>query len=153
MCGTADPAPGLSDVPAIETYRGTVHPSDCDVLGHMNVSRYFVACGDAGFSIQTHLGLGRSNIVGGERLSLAVVRAECDFRAEVLAGSVLVCTTSIPTVGRKSLVLRHTLSELEDGTVVFVADFRCALLDLSTRRAREIPPAMRERAALFAPEP
>jgi acyl-CoA thioester hydrolase len=41
----------MSDA-SIETFRRAVDPSDCDFLGHMNVSRYFQACSDAMFSLQ-----------------------------------------------------------------------------------------------------
>ena len=55
-------------MPDVETFRSAVAPSDCDVLGHMNVSRYFAACSDGVFSLQTMLGLGIGDIRGGRRL-------------------------------------------------------------------------------------
>jgi acyl-CoA thioester hydrolase len=130
----------------IETYRRAVDPGECDILGHMNVSRYFVACSDAMFSLQTELGLGRSNIVGGDRMSFAVVHAESDFRSEVLAGEVIAMRTAIEQIGNKSATFRHKLYRTETGELAFETLFRCVLLDLETRKAVPIPDAIRERA-------
>ena len=73
----------------IETYRAVVAPSDCDHLGHMNVSGYFQACSDAVIAFQAQLGLTPADVLKGRKLSFAVVRAESDFKSEVSAGDVL----------------------------------------------------------------
>jgi hypothetical protein len=39
------------------SFRSVVDPSDSDFLGHMNVSRYFAACSDGIFAIQSEMGL------------------------------------------------------------------------------------------------
>ena len=67
---------------AFISYRSVVDPSECDFLGHMNVSRYFSACSDGVFAIQAELGLTANDMRSGRRLSFAVVRAESDFKAE-----------------------------------------------------------------------
>jgi acyl-CoA thioester hydrolase len=130
----------------IETFRKAVDPNECDILGHMNVSRYFAACSDAMFSLQTGLGLGRSNIVGGDRMSFAVVHAESDFRSEVLAGEVIAMRTGIEEIGNKSATFRHKLYRTETDVLAFETLFRCVLLDLETRKAAPIPDAIRKKA-------
>jgi hypothetical protein len=81
----------MSDA-SIETFRRAVDPSDCDFLGHMNVSRYFQACSDAMFSLQAGLGMTRTDMAQtGRRLSFAVVHAESDFLREVMAGDTSTC--------------------------------------------------------------
>lgn len=133
-------------MPLTETLRKAVDPSECDILGHMNVSRYFAACSDAVFSLQTDLGLGLSEIVAGRRLSLAVVRAESDFKSEVMAGEVIVMKSGIEEIGNKSMTIRHRLFRMEPNVVAFEAIFRCVLLDLEARRATVIPDDMRLKA-------
>lgn len=133
-------------MPYIETFRKAVDPSECDILGHMNVSRYFSACSDAMFSLQTEFGLGRSNIVGGDRMSFAVVHAESDFRSEVLAGEVIVMRTAVEEIGNKSATFRHRLYRTEADVLAFETLFRCVLLDLETRKAAPIPDGIREKA-------
>ena len=73
-------------MPAMISFRSVVDPSDCDFLGHMNVSRYFAACSDGVFALQSELGLTADDMRNGRRLSFAVVNAQSDFRAELAAG-------------------------------------------------------------------
>lgn len=133
-------------MPDVETFRSVVAPSDCDVLGHMNVSRYFAACSDGVFSFQTILGLGISDIRGGRKLSFAVVHAESDFLSEVHAGEVIYLKTGIEKIGGKSIVFRHCLYEAETGSMAFRTRFQCVMLDLNTRKSAEIPGDVRQRA-------
>ena len=130
----------------IETFRKAVDPGECDILGHMNVSRYFGACSDAVFSLQTQLGLGLSNITGGRRLSFAVVHAESDFKSEVMAGEVIYMRTAIEDIGNKSVLFRHRLFRAEQDHLAFEASFKCVLLDLVARKATPIPDDIRDAA-------
>ena len=136
-------------MPFIETYRAVVAPSDCDHLGHMNVSRYFTALGDGTFTFQTLLGLRPKDLRGGRRLSFAVVHAESDFKAEVAAGEAVYLESGVKELGTKSAVFHHRLIRLEDRGLTFETNFRCALLDLGTRRAVEIPEDVRKKAQAF----
>lgn len=133
----------------LETFRSVVAPSECDVLGHMNVSRYFAACSDGVFSFQTALGLGISDITQGRKLSFAVVHAESDFKSEVHAGEVIYLVSGIEKIGNKSIVFNHKLFKAEKQTLAFETQFQCVLLDLETRRAREIPADVKAKAAKF----
>lgn len=133
----------------VETYRAVVAPSDCDVLGHMNVSRYFAACSDGVLCFQTYLGLGITNLAGGRRLSFAVVRAESDFRTEVMPGEVIVLETAVKQIGGKSMVFHHRLRRLEVDAIAFETDFRCVLMDLDARRAVAIPDDIRQSATVY----
>ena len=134
---------------AVETWRGVVSPADCDVLGHMNVARYFGICGDGVFCFQTLLGLGPAELRSGRRLSFAVVHGESDFHAELHAGDVLYLTTGVVEIGGKSMTFRHCLFRMEDDKLSFEATFRTVLLDLRTRRAATVPADVRARAAAY----
>jgi len=136
----------------IETYRSVVSPADCDILGHMNVSRYFWACGNGVFALQARIGLGRSEITGGRRLSFAVVHTEGNFLAEVLPGDVIYLRTGILTLGGKSVDFRHRLFTAERDALVFKATFRSVLLDLESRRGVPIPDDIRDTARAFMVE-
>lgn len=136
-------------MPKLETFRSVVAPSQCDVLGHMNVSHYFAACSDGVFSIQTALGLGLSDIRKGRKLSFAVVHAESDFMSEIHAGEVIYLVSGIEKIGSKSIVFKHKLFKAEKQALAFKTKFQCVLLDLETRRAREIPTDVKEKAQQF----
>ena len=130
-------------------YRATISANDCDHLGHMNVSKYFAAISDAMFSLQTELGLTRTDVVSGRRLSFAVVHAESDFHAEVAEGEVVYMESALAELGNKNARFRHRLKRAADDVVVFEAEFRAVCLNLETRRAVEIPAEVRDQAAAF----
>ena len=137
----------------VETYRATVAPSDCDVLGHMNVSRYFAACADGVFSLQTSLGLGLDDLTSGRQLSFAVVHAESDFKAEVHVGSVIYLLPGMAEVGDKSILFHHRLFKADGDVLAFETRFKCVLLDLVERKARSLPPDIREQTEKFLVTP
>ena len=116
-------------MPAMISFRSVVDPADCDFLGHMNVSRYFAACSDGVFAIQSEMGLTANDMRKGRRLSFAVVRAESDFRAELSAGDAIRLETSIIAIGTKSLSFRHRLVRSEDDATAFETEFKCVMLD------------------------
>ncbi|WP_297543040.1 thioesterase family protein [Roseovarius sp.] len=133
-------------MPAMISFRSVVDPSDCDFLGHMNVSRYFAACSDGVFAIQSEMGLTANDMREGRRLSFAVVNAQSDFRAELSAGDAIRLETSVMEIGSKSMTFRHRLIRSEEDTLAFETVFKCVLLSLETRRAAEIPDDVRETA-------
>ena len=134
-------------MPAFISFRSVVDPADCDFLGHMNVSRYFAACSDGVFAIQSEMGLTASDMRGGRRLSFAVVNAESDFRAELSAGDAMRLETSIIDIGTKSITFRHRLFQSEENKLAFETIFKCVMLNLETRRASEVPQDVRSRAS------
>ena len=133
-------------MPAMISFRSVVNPADCDFLGHMNVSRYFAACSDGVFAIQTEMGLTANDMRTGRRLSFAVVHAESNFKAELSAGDAIRLHTSIIEIGSKSITFRHCLIRSEDNAVAFETQFKCVMLNLETRRAAEVPEEVRQKA-------
>ena len=87
---------------------------------------------------------------GGRRLSFAVVNAQSDFRAELAAGDAIRLETSVIEIGTKSMTFRHRLFRADGDVLAFETLFKCVLLNLDTRRAAEIPPEVRARAAAWA---
>lgn len=128
------------------SYKSVVDPSDCDFLGHMNVSRYFAACSDAVFALQTEFGLTAEDMRSGRRLSFAVVNAMSDFLAELSAGEAIHMESEVLEIGGKSMTFRHRLIISATGKPAFETRFKCVLLNLDTRRAEPIPDSVRERA-------
>jgi len=134
-------------MPMMTTFRSVVDPADCDFLGHMNVSRYFSACSDGIFAIQSEMGLTASDMRTGRRLSFAVVNAQSDFRAELSAGDAMRLETSVVAMGSKSMTFRHQLFRADGDQLAFETEFKCVMLSLDTRRAATIPEDVRKKAA------
>jgi acyl-CoA thioesterase FadM len=93
--------------------------------------------------MQTAMGWPPGEAVDGLRLSFAVVKAESNFIAEVLAGEVLRVQASIARIGNKSAVFRNDILR-DDGSPVFASTWQSACLNLDTRKAQVIPEALRQ---------
>ncbi|GAB5433332.1 MAG: acyl-CoA thioesterase [Epibacterium sp.] len=139
-------------MPAFLSFRSVVDPADCDFLGHMNVSRYFAACSDGVFAIQSEMGLTASDMREGRRLSFAVVNVQSNFRAELAAGDAIRLETSIIDVGTKSMTFRHRLFRADENLLAFETVFKCVMFDLEARISRDIPDEVRARASQFLEE-
>ena len=133
----------------IETARRVLDPSDCDILGHMNVNQYFVFCSDGGLGLQAAFGLDRNDITKGRQKSFAVVHSSSDYYAEVLAGDILYQRSGTLEIGNKSASFRHRLFRASDDKLVFQSVFKTVLMDLTTRRATEIPDEIKTRMEEF----
>ena len=140
-------------MPAIETARRVIDPRDCDILGHMNVNNYFVLCSDGGFSIQAACGLDRAALASDTPRSFAVVHADSTFAREVLAGDIIYQTSGVLEIGSKSASFLHRQYRSSDDKLVFSSTFKCLLMDLTKRRAMEIPDDLRARLLEFTTTP
>ncbi|MCE8516622.1 thioesterase family protein [Ruegeria pomeroyi] len=134
------------------SFRSVVDPSDCDFLGHMNVSRYFAACSDAVFAVQSEMGMTAEDMRSGRRLSFAVVHADSSFLSELAAGDAIYMQTSVVECGGKSVTFRHRLFRAGDGKEAFQSVFKCVLLNLDTRRAEMLPDEIRIKAQEWVEE-
>lgn len=139
-------------MPAFLSFRSVVDPADCDFLGHMNVSRYFAACSDGVFAIQSEMGLTASDMREGRRLSFAVVNVQSNFRAELAAGDAIRLERSIIDVGIKSMTFRHRMFRADENLLAFETVFKCVMFDLEARISRDIPDEVRARASQFLEE-
>jgi acyl-CoA thioester hydrolase len=134
---------------AMVSFRSVVNPADCDFLGHMNVSRYFAACSDGVFAIQSEMGLTAKDMKEGRRLSFAVVHAESNFSAELSAGDAIKLETEIMAIGSKSITFRHRLIRVDDDAIAFETLFKCVMFNLETRSAVHVPDVVRKRAVVW----
>lgn len=117
----------------------------------MNVQHYFRAVSDGMFSLMAQVGLGPTEIRV-RQMSFAVVHAETDFMAELIAGDVIALRSAVETIGNKSAEFRHELVNVASGQTVMSTKFKCVFLDLERRVAVEMPADIREQmAALRSP--
>ncbi len=132
-------------MPEIETHRSVIAPNDCDILGHMNVARYFDAVSDGGFAMQSAFGLDHRDIRQGRRLSFVVVHSDSRYIAELVAGEVIYLMSCVLEIGGRSALFRHRLYKQDDRSLAFETRFRTVLMDLQARKAVTIPEDVRTR--------
>lgn len=125
-------------MPAIETFRRIVDPNDCDMLGHMNISRYFACVSDAGLGLMTAFGLGQDQIIAGRKQAFAVVHFDTTFHKEVRPGEWIYIRSGITEIGRRSATFHHRMYRATDDFLLFDATAKAVLMDLDSRRATVI---------------
>ena len=118
----------------------------------MNVQHYFRAVSEGMFSLMATLGLDPAEITA-RQMSFAVVHADTDFMAELVADDVMALRSSVETIGCRSVEFRHELINVAAGQTVMSTKFKCVLLDLEKRVALEIPSDIRERMTALSSSP
>ena len=86
----------------IVTYRGTVYPSQCDHMGHMNVMWYVAKFDEASWQLLAMLGLTASRFRS-EGIGMAAVDQHLEYRRELHAGDAVTIRSAIVGVAAKSI--------------------------------------------------
>lgn len=129
----------------IESYRGAICAWECDFYGHLNVQFYVARLSDAAASVLVALGMGPASPRGAE-LGFIAVNQTIDYKAELLAGDLVVMKSGIKTVGKKSITVFHKLINAETGAISMMAQVTGVLMDLETRKAVSVPDDVRTKA-------
>ena len=117
-----------------ESFRGVVMPWHCDAMGHLSVQHQMPLLDGAIYHLLGRLG----PIVGqqdGRRVGWADVRHEISYQREMVAGDLLVCESSILSVGNSSIRHRTILMRLPDREPCTVLEGVTVRLDLDARKS------------------
>lgn len=126
-------------MPDMITVRRVIQPGDCDILGHMNMARYFDLTSEAGFTLQAAMGLDRADMAEGRRMSFVPARAQSAYYFELLAGDCVYVRSCLITASRKTATFQHRVYRTGDEKLCFESSFRSILMHLEKRRAVSIP--------------
>jgi acyl-CoA thioester hydrolase len=127
------------------TYRGTVYPSQCDHMGHMNVMWYVGKFDEASWQLFAAIGLTRSRLRA-ENIGMAGVEQHIEYKRELYPGDVVTVTSTILEVKEKAIRFAHEMKDDATGEVAARTVLVAVHLDASKRRARALPADVRERA-------
>jgi acyl-CoA thioester hydrolase len=143
----------MSSTAGIVTYRGAVHATHCDHIGHMNIAAYGAKFDEANWVLFCELGLTPSYLRG-ERYGMAGVQQNIAYRAELFAGDVIEVRSQVLEVAERRLHVRHEMRNIETGAVAAISEIVAVHLDKQARAACALPANIREAArALMAPAP
>ena len=138
---------------SLVTYRGAVYPSQCDHMGHMNVSSYVAKFDEATWQLFTAIGLTPSRLRK-EKIGMAGVEQHIEYKRELYAGDVVTVSSTVLEVKEKVIRFAHEMKNDETGEVAARTVLVAVHLDTSTRKARAMPSDVRERArSLIAERP
>ena len=130
---------------AIETARGTVHAWQCDHMGHVNVRAYGEFFEQACWQLYAAVGITPSRLRSGE-LNMAAVQQNIAYKAELLAGDVIVVRSRVLEVRERVMRFRHVLANLETGVECADCEFTVVCLDPKARKSRVFPADVAARA-------
>jgi acyl-CoA thioester hydrolase len=122
------------------TLRGSVLHEHCDAHGYMLTRHYMGRVSDAipNLIAQTRGEDRSTGSTGGAALEYRFV-----YRMPARVGDVLVLKSGLRSVSSKTYVWCHWLFDAESGECFATAEAVAVAMDLTTRKAIEIPPDMR----------
>ncbi|MBT5263663.1 MAG: hypothetical protein HOL85_02440 [Rhodospirillaceae bacterium] len=127
----------------MEPFYAVVEPGQCNQLGHMKVEHYFAAVSELTHSAMIELGL-ESGDTDQPQMSFAVVHAETDFKAGLVAGDEFRLSFGVASIGTKSATFTYLMERVSDGVVAFETSFKTALIGNDDGKAHEIPGDIRQ---------
>jgi acyl-CoA thioester hydrolase len=128
----------------VESYRGQVLASECDLLSHMNIQFYISRLSHATWTMCYFIGMTPEEIKGGKR-ALATVQQDSTYLAELMAGDIIHMETGVLQSSHKTISLRHRLFNSSTGKLVFENTSTVVYMDLDQRKAVPLTENMRDK--------
>lgn len=138
------PAPTLAEAETLglmTTFRGAVLREYCDTHGYMLPRHYMGRVSDAipNLIAQTRGEDRSTSSTGGAALEYRLV-----YRVPAREGDLLILKSGLRSVSSKTYIWCHWLFDAETGECFATAEAVAIAMDLTTRKAIDIPPGMRE---------
>lgn len=122
----------------IETYRGVVYPHQLDHMNHMNVQWYTSKFDEATWHLFSHVGITNSYIRSKQR-GMAALEQTTKYKAEVMAGDLLVIRSKIIESKDKTIRFLHTMYNAETEMEVATSELVTIHLDREKRKSCVLP--------------
>ncbi len=127
--------------------KGVAHPWMCDVIGHMTTRHYVAMFDDAAYHL-LHGVFGWSGASDPDgKIGWSDARHIIEYKAEVLAGDVLVVRSGLTRVGTKSITIFYEMANLNKNAIAATLECVCVLIDLQARKSIELSEQLRELAS------
>ncbi len=127
--------------------KGVAHPWMCDVIGHMTTRHYVAMFDDAAYHLlYTVFGWAGASDPDG-KIGWSDARHVIEYKAEVLAGDVLVVRSGLTRVGTKSITIFYEMANLKKNEIAATLECVCVLIDLQARKSIELSENLRELAS------
>ena len=123
--------------------RGVVHPWHHDHFGHMNVRHYAPFFDDASYHLWTVLGIGYRDMLDTHGIHCVTAQATTNFLRELTAGDLIRIDGAVSRVGTRSAGFHLRMFHADTGVLHATYDLVEVFFDPKTRKAAEMPPAIR----------
>jgi len=128
----------------IETYRGVVYPYQLDHMDHMNVQWYTSKFDEATWHLFAGVGLTSDYFNKGNK-GMAALQQTTKYKAELIAGNLIVVKSKILEVRDKTLRFFHSMENAETGVEAATTELVAAHLDRALRKSSPFPDDIREK--------
>ncbi len=118
----------------IESYRGQVLSSECDIFGHMNIQFYNACISQAMATMFSAVGLSTTEVSSHKR-GFAAVEQNSHYYSEILAGDALQIESGVLGTTTKTITIFHRLFKNDEKTPAFDSTLTAAYMDLEKRKA------------------
>ncbi|MEN3794399.1 thioesterase family protein [Fulvimarina sp. MAC3] len=129
-----------------------VHPWHLDQFGHMNVRWYAPVFDDASFLFWEKAGLSMRAMTEIHGVHTVTLKAETEFKRELLAGDCTFIGGRVTRVGGKSVTLEMTLHTYRTGEVHAIYRTVEVFVEAGSHASCAIPDAVRETLEGYLPD-
>ena len=120
------------------TYRGVVHPQECDHMEHMNVMYYVGKFDEATWQMFAAIGL-TPEYMGANHSGVAAVRQNISYRRELRAGDLLSIRTAILEIHSKQIRFYHEMTNDGNGELAATTVITGVHIDTLERKGASVP--------------
>jgi len=122
----------------IETYRGVVYPNQLDQMEHMNVQWYASKFDEGTWHLFSSIGLTSSYFKENNK-GMAAVEQKIKYKAEALAGDLIVIKSKIIEIKDKSINFIHRMYNSETGVELAISELTGVHIDRQLRKSCFFP--------------
>lgn len=130
----------------IESFRGHVMSSECDLMGHMNVQFYNACVSHAMATMFASLGAEPQKMKETRR-GFAALEQNNRYHAELLAGDIIHMESGVLKSSSRTLTIHHKLYNSATNQLAYEATVTAAYMDMDKRKATPLDDAIKSRAA------
>lgn len=132
----------------IETYRGVVYPNQLDHMNHMNVQWYTSKFDEGTWHLFSFVGITNKYIRDNNK-GMAALEQITKYKAEVMAGDLLVIKSKVLEVRDKTIRFYHTMYNAETGDEVATTELVAVHLDRKKRKGCSLPDDIRSKCEVL----
>ncbi|MEP3247615.1 MAG: thioesterase family protein [Sneathiella sp.] len=133
----------------IESLRGHVLNSQCDLMGHMNVQFYNACISQAMGTMFGAVGVSPEDIKTKQR-GFAAIEQTNRYHAELLAGDIIHVESGVLKSSSRTVTFHHKLYNSSTGKLSYEATLTAAFMDLGARKAVPLDEDLKANIATFS---
>jgi acyl-CoA thioester hydrolase len=127
------------------TYRGVVYPSQCDHMGHMNVTWYTQKFDEATWNVFAAIGID-STYTRERQHGMAGLEQHIFYKKELVAGDTVTIRSRVLEIREKVIRFQHEMYKNGSDELAATSELTAAHVDLVARKARPFPSEIMARA-------